>query len=434
MKYVCLGLTWSLLYLTAIFFPLSVMMIGQVPGGNGFAYDMSVFLGFAGTSMIAVTFFLTARFKRVAMPFGIDLLYYFHRQISYVVFFIILVHPIILTIDDPGIVQGFLSPYMLAGFGSLLCLFLLIVLSTWRKKLKIHYDLWRISHLLFAIVALLLAIMHIDGVGGYIATPLKRMVWGSIIASCLLLMVYVRLIKPIWMLKHHYTVKEIIKEKGNTWTIILHPEGHDGITFQPGQFAWLTLFHSPFSMKGHPFSISSSAEQPSALGFSIKELGDFTRRMKKVVPGQKAFLDGPYGAFSCDRHQSPGYVFIAGGIGIAPIMSMLRTLADRKSSIPLFLIYAYDSLERLTFDEEIQALGSKLNLQTCYVLKSPPQEWQGETGILSPEIIRHHLPPNYAELDYFVCGPVPMIHMVERTLFKRGVPLSSIHSELFDLV
>ena len=62
--------------------------------------------------------------------------------------------------------------------------------------------------------------------------------------------------------------------------------------------------------------------------------------MPTIAAGEVAYLDGPYGAFSVDRYAAPGFVFIAGGAGIAPIMSMLRTLADRHETRPLWLVYA----------------------------------------------------------------------------------------------
>lgn len=434
MKYIYWGFFWAIVYLFIIMLPLSVLMVGSTPSGYGFAYDVAVFLGFAGTSMMAATFFLTARFKRAAMPFGIDLVYYFHRQISIIAFFFILVHPVVLIINDTSLLGELTSSYMVSGFGSLISLSLLVIFSLWRKQLEINYETWRIWHLVLAIGAFVLAVLHIEGVGGYITTPAKRVLWALIMACWLFLVLYVRLVKPFFLRRHPYRVEKVIKERGDAWSLVLRPENHEGISFQPGQFAWLTLWSSPFLMKEHPFSISSSAEKQGVIHFTIKELGDFTRTIKNVVLGQIAYLDGPYGSFSFDRHPAAGYFFVAGGIGIAPVMGMLRTFADRKDPRPLHLIYAYSSLDNLTFYEEIESLRNQLNLQVNYVLKAPPDNWQGDKGILSAEIIEHHLPDNFKELDYFVCGPVPMIELVEKTLNQRGVSLSSIHSELFDLV
>ncbi len=165
-----------------------------------------------------------------------------------------------------------------------------------------------------------------------------------VIYLCLALLLYVRLLKPLVLLRHPYRVERVRKEKGNSWTLVLRPEGHRGFTFKPGQFAWLTIRNSPFALKEHPFSLSSSAMQPQTIHLTIKQLGDFTRRIKDISPGQTAYLDGPYGAFSIDRHPYSDYIFIAGGIGIAPIMCMLRTLADRGDERALLLFYAYVGL------------------------------------------------------------------------------------------
>ena len=116
------------------------------------------------------------------------------------------------------------------------------------------------------------------------------------------LLIYVRLVKPLFMVKKPYLVEEVIPERGNVWTLALRPHGHAGMQFQPGQFAWITLGISPFRMREHPFSMSSSAVSPERLEFGIKALGDFTNQIKNVKPGTKAYLDGPYGVFTTARY------------------------------------------------------------------------------------------------------------------------------------
>ncbi len=437
MNYVQRGFFWVGVYLCLVLSPLFVLLLGPSPAGSGFWWDFSIALGFSGTSMMGAMFVLTARFGCVAAPFGIDLIYYFHRWIALVAFIFILAHPVILLFLDPSLL-GDLRPsaiswYMLAGATSLVALATLITTSLWRQQLRIHYDTWRICHALLAITALGLAIAHIEEVGNYISSPWKRVLWTTIYACCLALLFYVRLIKPLVLLKHPYRVEQVIEERGNAWTLILQPDGHDGFTFIPGQFAWLTLRNSPFALKEHPFSISSSAMQPQTLHFTIKELGDFTSRIKEVVPGQIAYLDAPYGAFSIDRHPNSDYVFVAGGIGIAPIMSMLRTLADRGDHRSLLLIYAHKTWESLTFQEELKKLEEQLNLRIVYILENPPPDWQGETGFVTDNLLARYLPDVHERYEYYLCGPVPMTAIVEKALQRQGVPLYRVHSELFNL-
>ena len=102
------------------------------------------------------------------------------------------------------------------------------------------------------------------------------------------------------MTKRPYLVEEVIPERGNVWTLAIRPKGHEGFKFQPGQFAWITLNISPFRMREHPFSMSSSGDHPERLEFSIKALGDFTQTIKDIQPGTTAYLDGPYGVFTSE--------------------------------------------------------------------------------------------------------------------------------------
>jgi len=187
-------------------------------------------------------------------------------------------------------------------------------------------------------------------------------------------------------------------------------------------------------MREHPFSISSSAAVPGEISFTIKELGDFTNRIGEIQVGEKAWIDGPYGTFSIDISQASGYVFVAGGVGIAPIMSMLRTLAERKDPRPLILFYAYHTWERTTFREELEELRNRLDLTIVYVLSEPPGDWEGERGLLRDEIFARHLPDDRAVRECFICGPTPMIAVAETALARQGIPPTHIHSEIFDLV
>jgi predicted ferric reductase len=439
MRYFIRGLFWIGVYLGLALFPCLILLYGTMPGGYGFWWDFSMALGFAAASMMALMFFLTARFKRAALPFGVDIIYYFHKYISLLLFLIAAGHAVIL-LSTERVVWEMLGPaqinrYMAAGIVSFILLGLIVFSSLWRKQLQIHYDTWRMLHAFLAVAAFILALVHIEGVGYYIATPAKRIIWGTIMGCWLLLLLYVRLIKPVVLRSRPYKVKEIIPERGNAYTMVIVPEKHQGIHFQPGQFAWLSMYHSPLSMKEHPFSISSAPEHKGELHFTIKELGDFTRRIKDTPKGQPVYIDGPYGAFSIDRHPSEqGYVFIAGGIGIAPVRSMLCSLAARRDGRSHILFFAGSTLEKLTFYEELNALKARLDLKTVYLLEHPPSHWQGESGFLSTGILKRHLPGHLQEFNYFICGPVPMVELAERELYKMGVPLHHLHSELFDFV
>ncbi len=430
---------WVGVYLLLVLAPLLILILGEVPPGSGFWWDLSMALGFAGMAMLGVQFFLTARFRRASAPFGIDIIYYIHRYLALMAVAFIFLHLLIIRIDNVealGVLNPLQAPwYMSAGRLSLLLFALLIITSLWRKPLHIHYDQWRMLHIGLAVSAFLLALAHIEGVGYYIDAPAKRWLWSGYTLFWLLLIGYVRLFKPWQMHRHPYRVAELRQEHGNSWTLALEPVGHAGLRFQPGQFAWLTLRESPWHIKEHPFSFSSSAARQDRVEFTIKELGDFTRTIKATQVGEIAYLDGPYGVFSVDRHpNAPGFIFIAGGVGAAPVISMLRTLAARHEQRPLWLIYGSKQWQEVIFREELETLKQQLDLRLTHVLTEPPPDWQGESGHITPELLQKILPADARQYEYFLCGPKPMSDAVQQGLHTLRVPLGQIHLELFDMV
>jgi predicted ferric reductase len=433
------AIAWLLLYLAAVLAPLGVLLVAPGPPGGGFWWDLAIGMGFAALVMMGIQFLLTARFRRATAPFGIDIVYAFHRYLAYVAVAFVILHPLILVVSNPALLS-YLQPVgtpweMTAGVASLLLLCGLVAASIWRKSFGIPYEAWRTTHLILAVGAVGLGFAHILGVGHYTATPAVKGVWYLIGGSILAVIIHVRVWKPWRSSRRPWRVVEVRPEAGDTWSVALEPEGHPGFDFQPGQFAWITFRASPFAMREHPFSIASAPSPSGRLEFAIKELGDFTRTIGDLNSGERAWVDGPYGSFTFEHHPgAPGYVFIAGGIGIAPMMGMLRALADSGDRRPHLLVSAHSSLDRIPLREEVARLEGCLNLDVVHVLEDPPDGWPGPEGWITRELLDDRIPADRDERHYFVCGPVPMIRAVEEMLGDLGVPPRQIHAELFDLV
>jgi predicted ferric reductase len=430
---------WIGAYLFITFLPLIILLIYPAPVGRGFWIDFSVALGFIALAMMALQFSLTARINRIEASYGIDIILQFHRYISLVAFALVLIHPLILFVVQPETLQllnFFTAPWRarMAVLGTL-ALIGLVITTIWRQQLKIPYEPWRTLHGVLAVLAIALGLGHAIAVGNYLGLFWKAVLWTVIILAALWLLVYVRLVKPFFMLKKPYLVEEVLPQQGNVWTLVLRPRGHEGIRFDPGQFAWITLEISPFRMREHPFSMSSNGDNPERIGFSIKALGDFTNTIKDVKPGTKAFLDGPYGVFTTERYEdSAGFVLIAGGIGITPMMSMLITQAKRKDERPYLLIYASKTWKDITFREELDELKEKLDLNIVYVLREPPENWSGETGYVDKKLLKRYIPKRRATRQYFICAAPKMMEQVELALHQLDVPPTNIHMEHFNLV
>ncbi len=431
---------WIAFYLLIVASPLLVLLFGAVPPGVAFWWDLSKALGFAAISMMGVQFALTARLKRASAPFGIDIIYFLHRYLAIAALLFALAHFAILWIgyrDSLGALNPLTAPwYMSAGRAALVLFALAVITSEWRDRLGLEYGLWRFSHILFATIGFAAGIAHIIGVGYYTQAPLKRALWLSMTLSWVALAVWVRLIKPALQKRRPYRVGEVREEGCETWTLVLEPDGHDGLkTFCPGQFAWLTLKASPYAVREHPFSISSAPSQLPRLEMTIRELGDFTGGIRHIRKGERAYLDGPFGIFSHRKHPgAEGFVFIVGGVGITPIMSMLRSMADEGDTRPLWLFYANPRLDRVLFRNELDRLRDRLDLSLIHVIQEPPADWTGESGYLTRDMLEHHVPgEKCSELHYFLCGPPPMLAAAEQHLEELKVPRNHIHVEIFNL-
>lgn len=433
------AIAWAALYGMLVIGPLVLMLIGGVPGGRGFWIEFSLALGFLGLAQLAVQFVLIARFKRVTAPYGIDAIMYYHRQVGTLAVLVIVAHPLVLVVREPAMLS-LANPLggswaSRTGVWSVLALVLLVLLSLFRRRLHLSYERWRTGHAVLALAAAGLAVAHVALIGPYVTTGWKLAFWIIFVALGVSALAYPRLIRPLQEKRHPYRVVGIKPEADRVWSLVVEPVGHAGLRFEPGQFAWLKLGRA-FNLDEHPFSFSSSAEHPERLEFGIKEVGDFTRKLPAVQPGAAVYLDGSHGAFSIDRVPSAGYVFIAGGIGIVPILSMVRTMIDRGDRRPARLIYAAKNLESLAYHDELEALRQRapMQLEVVYVLERPPVEWADETGWVTRELLQRIWPRERITRDVLICGPDPMIVKVDAALREMGVPPARLHAERFDLV
>ncbi len=441
-KYKLLGAVWIFLYAILVLSPIIILILGADPSGRPPLLNLSVSLGFIGLSVMSLQFINSARFKCIEKPFGADIIYHFHRQIGIAAFFMVFTHPILLFILDQRylrLLNIFTLPLQAnhMGVGAVLLLIGVVWMAEYRQKLHIPYWFWKLWHGIMATAMIAMAVTHIFLTGSYVDLPWKRVFWIGYSILLVLTLIYTRVIYPLRLMAKPYRVKDVKEERGSVWTISLEAIGHQGFIFQPGQFAWLTAWKTPFSDSEHPFSLVSSAENKDAIQMSIKNLGPFTAKIQTLKPGEKVYIDGPYGSFSMDRHpDAEKFIFIPGGIGVTPVMSMLRSMAERDDQRPIKLFYCNFEWETVTFREEILTLQKKLKMQIVFVIERPPQNWTGEAGFLNTAILKKYLSEDWlcGQAEVFLCGPSPMMNAVEKALIETGVPEKNIHSERFALV
>ena len=429
------------LYSFLVLVPILILLLGPKFSSRPGLLDLSVSVAFVGLAIMAMQFILSARIKKTHEPFGTDLVYHFHRQMGIAAFLLVFSHPILLFILDTRYIRLLnifsASTRVQIGIIAILLLIGVVWMAEYRQKFKIPYWFWKLWHGILASVMIPLALYHIFTGGNYIDLPWKKALWIIYSIMFTLLVFYDRVIYPMRLIKNPYRIKQVKPERGGVWTITMEPFNHKGFQFKPGQFAWLTALKTPFSDSEHPFTLASSAENREAIQMSIKALGKFTSKIQDLKVGEKVFVDGPYGYYSIDRYpETSRIVFIPGGIGVTPIMSMMRTLADREDKRPIILFYCNQEWDTLTFREEVEELQKKLNMQVIITIERPPQDWQGEKGFLNSTILNKYLPPEWKSkgTEVFLCGPAPMMNAVEKALLASGFDENQVHTERFALV
>lgn len=433
-------LLWIAVYLALTGSVLALLLVGAVPRGRGFAVEIAAGLGYVALALLSLQLALGARARRVVNALGLDAVLLFHRQAGLWAAAFVAGHVVLLAVAEPWYVAYLLdlsasAPRALALAFALMGLLLLVLVPRQLTRLRIPYEAWRVGHGLLAVAVVGIALWHVLTLGRSSATPAKQAAVAALVVVPAAVLFASHLLRPLMALRRPWRVAEVRHERDRVWTLVLEAVGHDGLRFRPGQSVWLTLGRSPFSPRQHPFTVASSAASPRRVELTIKELGDFTRAIGQTPVGTRAYLAGPYGAFALDLREPRALVCIAGGIGVTPMMSMIRTLHDRGDRRPVLLVYASGAVDQIVFAQELDELARAMDLRVVHVIESPPPGWTGgEGGLIGRELLDRHLTDRYEGAEIFVCGPETMMNVVERALRDRAVPGGRVHAEHFVLV
>ena len=423
------------LFVLLILSPLIVLLWVPLPPARDYWIEFSVALGYSGIAIMGFQLFLTARIKWINRLWGEYVVYQMHKSLSVIALIMIIAHPVILFIINPeriALLNIFTAPWR-ARFASIstYSLIALILLALLRNKLNIKYEIWHYTHLILAFLAIAGGLAHVFAWGYYLESPVKNGLWLILVMMWCVILLYTRVLRPIVSLKKPYKVTSKKNQRGDCTTLVMHPVNHSGFTFLPGQYGLLTAFRHPFSLTSHPFSFSSSADvDDGRIEMTIKQCGDFTKRIRDISPGDKVFIDGPHGGYQMTE-STDVHVFIAGGIGITPIISIIRTLADRNDKRPVILFYGFRDWASCTFKEELISLANVINMKLVFIIEKLDEDGATEYGVINRVILERHLPQAPKDHKYFICGPDSMIPIVEKMLSAMSVPIENYHSEKY---
>lgn len=437
---------WTSVFLALVFIPL-VLAPGAAgsrrPWSQGGLWvELCLTTGLLGLSTLAATLVLPSRVKSITMAFGIESVLRSHRWLAVVTTVIVALHLAFILIDNPKNIllvspgsTG--APRARAGFLAFVAMILLCVLAFRRRRMGTRYDIWRWVHTMLATGALIGTFLHIFWLNHLMRNAAERSVMSVILVGIGAVLINRWIRRPLLSLRQSYLIEQVRIENDIVSTLVLVParRRQRRLEFRPGQFAWIRL-DSPFGpLQSHPFSIASGIDNPDALEFTIRAAGDFTGSVKQLQPGRTVYVDGPYGAFSDDHIGAPSLLLIGAGVGITPMMSILRSHAYRGDRRRHVLLFAVRSPSELMFRYELDLLGSELDLEVIEVVSQPPPSWTGVTGRVDEALLNEVLEEFGANLPHvFICGPPQMMEDTTRTLVKLGMPTTNIHTEQFAMV
>ena len=232
-----------------------------------------------------------------------------------------------------------------------------------------------------------------------------------------------------------YQVKLAGREELAEGTIAFRFEKPAGFNFKPGQAVVLELLDPPpeDGQKRRTFSlVSAPFESTLAIATRMRDTA-FKRALKALPDGASLKLTGPIGQFTLADAARPA-VFIAGGIGITPFMSMLRQAARDHAPHSLLLLYSSRRPEDAAFLGELQELerqnGNFRLVATMTEMSKSARKWGGQTGFVDADLIKRAAGRLTAPI-YYVVGPPAMVAAMQETLRGTGVADDDIRSEEF---
>jgi ferredoxin-NADP reductase len=206
--------------------------------------------------------------------------------------------------------------------------------------------------------------------------------------------------------------------------------------FIAGQYNTITLPHENPDGRGIKrfFSVSSSPNNKEFLTITTKVTSNssFKKKLLSLQAGELVFFEGPRGHFIL-KETDAEYVFLVGGIGVTPLMSILHFLDEEKLPTKITLLASFSTREELVHYKEFKEIESRnSDVKIVYTITQEEdlENWDGETGRISKEMIQQYV-PDFLKPYYYVVGPPAMVEGMMTLVQELGIPQERIVKENF---
>lgn len=439
-----------LLYLLSPILPILALLCANPGKYTDLGNLYSMVIGVIAYTWLTWQFVISARPKFIEINFGMDKLYRFHGIIAVIAITMVVFHKFVKEAIFGEVFMTRLGSISMLLFISVSVLSVLLMVNSKittiqpfkliRKTVEFFkifkYEHYKLLHNL-TIAALFLMQGHVLLASGVKANFLVFNIFMGYFLLGLLFYLYHKVFKQWLLLERSYVVSSVKKDSLSMWTIALSPKYRKIFNYKPGQFGFFTFHSKSIQSEEHPFSISSSPTNNLELTITVKELGDFTKNIGKLKLGDEVLVEGPYGKFSYLVYPNEdAIVFVVGGVGITPVLSMLRHMRDTSFKKKVILIWGMNTLEDYISRAEIEDITSKLDDVKVIPVVAQDKNHIGEAGFIDYEKLRRILKTNGVlklNTGYYLCGPAMLLDSTIKNLKNIGVENTKIHHEKFSL-
>ncbi|MFC5806018.1 ferric reductase-like transmembrane domain-containing protein [Streptomyces heilongjiangensis] len=411
---------------------VEVLFLTSGTGKNG-VLTVAKFFGLHAAVLMLFQLLLVARLPWLDRRIGMDRLTVWHRWVGFTLLWTLLTHAVLVVLgyarlDDASMAKTFFAlagvPASLLGMLAAAIVVVIAAVSARQVRRRLRYETWHGLHLLLY-VALGLAFVHqLQETTTFSSSAFATFYWWALWLFAFGSLVTGRIVLPVWRNAYHrFEVAAVVPESDSVVSVHVTGRHLDKLPARAGQFCvWRFPGHNHWWL-ANPFSLSA-APDGRTLRLTAKAVGSASAGLRHVPVGSRAFVEGPYGAFTSLHRTRPGALLIAGGVGITPV----RALLEEEAADDVVVLYRVRSEDDAVLADEVRTLvgdlGGRLHLLTGRTGEGAPP--------FEPENLRA-LVPDVAERDVYVCGPPAMTTAVLTSLRALKVPARQVHAERFGL-
>jgi predicted ferric reductase len=411
---------------------IETLFITATEGKND-VLTVAKFFGLHAALLLMLQLLLVSRLPWLDRRIGMDRLTVWHRWVGFTLLWTVLTHATIVilgysTLGNESMGSTFLAlagvTESLLGMVAAALIVVTAVVSTRGIRRRLSYDTWHALHLLVYLVLGCAFVHQLIETTTFKSSTFAMVYWWALWLFSFGALVTGRIVLPlIRNARHGFRVAAVVPESDDV--VSVHVTGKDlhKLRARAGQFfIWRFPGHNNWWL-ANPFSLSAAPDGRS-FRLTAKAVGATSAGLRQLPVGSKAFLEGPYGAFTSLQRTRPGTLLIAGGVGITPV----RALLEEPAGGNVVVLYRVRGEEDAVLLNEVRGLvaarGGRLHLLT------------GRTGQgvrpFDPQQLAT-LVPDIADRDVYVCGPRGMTDTVLAALRALRVPSRQVHAEKFTL-